>query len=120
MKSHWFNYQEKRIWLTNYSNFGVDGKALQQEMDEILPVLSQEKPGSVLTLIDVTGTRGTPEIFNLMRNMAVKLNPYVRKRAVIGLTGVQKTFFDLINKASGDKNYIRFEDVEAAKNWLVE
>ncbi|NMC52650.1 MAG: hypothetical protein GYA48_03340 [Chloroflexi bacterium] len=52
--------------------------------------------------------------------MATRLNPYAHKRAVIGLTGVQKTFFDLINKASGDKNYIRFEDAEAAKNWLFE
>lgn len=120
MKSHWFTHQGKRIWFADYSHFGVESKDLQREMDDIFEVLSREKPSSVLTLIDVTGTRGTPENFNLMRAMAVKLNPYVRKRAVIGMTGVQKTFFDLINKASGDKNYIRFEDAEAAKNWLVE
>jgi len=119
MKSHWITHKGKQILLADYSNFGMNAPALQQEMEDAIALAQAEPLNSVLTLTDVRGTRGSPVTFNLMKNTAARIAPHARKRAVVGVTGIQRTFMDMINKLSDNKTFTLFDDLEIAKDWLV-
>ncbi len=120
MKTNWIDYHNKRILLADYSNFSMDAESVKMEMQAAIDLAKQEAPDSVLTLTDVRGTKGSPQIINLMKDTAAQIGPFARKRAVVGVSGVQRTFLELINKFSGDKPLMLFEDIEKAKQWLVE
>lgn len=120
MKSHWISHKGKRILFCDYSNCGVDGRHAKEEMDYVISLATAEPANSVMTLTDVRGTRGTPEMFDLMKATATTLTPYVKKRAVVGITGIQQTFLSLMNKVTGNKSFVLFDDLEKAKDWLAE
>jgi hypothetical protein len=119
MKTRWITHKNQRILLADYSNFALDTVAAKVEMQAAVDLAGREPPNSVLTLTDVRGTKGSPEMFNLLRETATKIAPYARKRALVGVTGVQRTFVDLINKLSGNKTFVLFDNLETAKDWLT-
>lgn len=47
MKSRWIEHRGKRVLLADYSDFGVNAAALQQEIDVLLDLLRQEPLHSV-------------------------------------------------------------------------
>ncbi|MAT43619.1 MAG: hypothetical protein CL609_14875 [Anaerolineaceae bacterium] len=120
MKSHWIVYNGKRIWYSDCTNCGLDSHAVKTEMDYAFNMISTEPKNSVLSLTNVSDTRGTPEIFRIFKNAASKFEPFVIKRAVVGITGSQKTFIELLNKMSGTKSFKLFDDLDQAKLWLSE
>jgi hypothetical protein len=119
MKTQWITHKGKRILLADYSNFAMDTAGAKAEMETAISLVRREPSNSVLTLTDVRGTKGSPEMVSLMQSTAGKIAQYARKRAVVGVTGVQRTFVDLINKVSGNKTFVLFDDLEKAKDWLV-
>ena len=119
MKTKWITHKGKKILLADYSNFGMDTASAKAEMAAAVGLAAQEPPSSVLTLTDVRGTKGSPEMVGLMQDTAKKIAPHARKRAVVGVTGVQRTFVDMINKFSGNKTFVLFDDLEKAKDWLA-
>jgi hypothetical protein len=119
MKTQWITHKGKRILLADYSNFAMDIEGAKAEMLAAVNLAKREPPNSVLTLTDVRGTKGSPDMVNLMKDTATKIAPYARKRAVVGVGGIQRTFLDLINKVSGAKTLVAFDDLEKAKDWLV-
>jgi hypothetical protein len=119
LKSQWITYKGKKIFYANYSNFGSDTVGLAHEIEAVIGALSNEAAGSVLTLSDVGGTDGTPSAMGIMQNAASRLAPFARKRAVVGLTGIRKSFLNLVNKFAGHQTYSSFDDMEQAKDWLI-
>lgn len=119
MKTQWISHKGKRILLADYSNFGMNIEGAKAEMQAAISLAKHEPPNSVLTLTDVRGTKGSPEMLNLMKDTATKIAPHARKRAVVGVSGIQRTFVDFINKISGTKTFTLFDDLEKAKDWLV-
>ena len=120
MKSQWIFHKDQRILFADYTNAGLDASKIADEMKYVIYLASSEPPNTVRTLTYLTGTRGTPEIVDLLKDTAAKMAPYVRKRAVVGLTGLQMRFLDLINKISGNKTFTSFSSLDQAKDWLVE
>lgn len=120
MKTQWITHKNKKILLADYSGLGLDTQAAKAEMAVAIKLARQEPLNSVLTLTDVNGTKGSPEMFALMRDTAAQIGPHAQKRALVGVSRVQMTFLNLINKASSSKPFIVFDDLENAKNWLVE
>jgi hypothetical protein len=49
---------------------------------------------------------------------AERSSPYVKKAAVVGITGSTRLVLDLVNRFS-KKPILAFDDLETAKNWLV-
>ena len=119
MKTQWITYKGKRILLADYSNFGLDTEGVKAEMQTAISLVSREPLDSVLTLTDVRGTKGSPEMFNAMKETAAKIAPWARRRAVVSVVGVQRTFLELVNKLSGKKSFTMFDDPEKAKEWLI-
>ncbi len=119
MKSHWMMHQGRRIFYADYSNFGTDMDALKLELSAVVATVSKEPPSSVIVLNNVQGTTGAPGATAMLRETVTKTNPYVRKRAVIGLGGVRRGLLDLINAFTGRGIIHSFDDRQAALEWLV-
>jgi len=119
MKSHWITHQGQRIFYADYSNFGTDMDALQLELNAVIATVSKEPPGSVIILNNVQATTGVPGATAMLRQTVAKTNPYVRKRAVIGLGGVRRGLLDIINLFTGRGTIHAFDTQQEALDWLV-
>jgi hypothetical protein len=119
MKSHWITHQGQRIFYADYSNFGMDMDALKVELSAVVATVTQEPPGSVMILNNVQGTTGAPGATALLRETVTKTNPYVVKRAVIGLVGIRRGLLDIINVFTGRGTIHAFDDQQSALDWLV-
>jgi hypothetical protein len=119
MKSHWITYRSQRIFYADYSNFGTDMDALKLELSAVVGTISKEPPASVKILNNVQGTTGAPGATAMLRETVTRTNPYVRKRAVIGLGGVRRGLLDIINVFTGRGTIHAFDDEQSALDWLV-
>ncbi len=119
MKSHWITHQGQRIFYADYSNFGTDMSALKLELDAVVGTVAQEPLASVKVLNNVQGTTGAPGATAMLRETVSKTNPYVRKRAVIGLGGVRRGLLDIINVFTGRGTIHAFDTEQEALDWLV-
>ena len=54
----------------------------------------------VLLLIDITGTPSTPQIYNTIKEIGDQVNPYIKKRCVIGVEGVKKLILTFYNNVT--------------------
>jgi hypothetical protein len=118
MKSHWITHRGKRIFLVDYSDFGSN-TALTEEANGIIEAVTRELPNSVLALSDVRGTTGTLDTLAIMKRVVTSTNRHVRRRAVVGVSGLRESLLDMVNRVTGNKPFAVFQDMEAAKEWLV-
>ena len=119
MKSHWITHRGKRIFLVDLSNFGSDTALLREEAKGIVETVTREPLNSVLAVSDVRGTTGTLDNVSVMKSVVARTNRYVRQRAVVGVGGIRQTLLDMVNRVTGNKQFAVFQDIEAAKDWLV-
>lgn len=118
MKSKWITYKGKQLLYGDYSGFGRDVQALQQENDAVDAIVCQMPEGSVLSITDVRDSVGTMEAVEVLKKSSARTKPYIRKIAVVGVTGVRRILADGVARFSG-QNMQYFDDIEAAKEWLV-
>jgi hypothetical protein len=67
----------------------------------------------------VTDTRYNRDVIHALKEFANGNKPFVRAGAVIGIDGLKKIVYDAVMKFTG-RNLPAFDDVEEAKDWLVE
>ena len=91
---------------------------MQLENDAVDAVVCQQAPGSVLCISDVRDTVASSEAMAIIKNSAKRTNLYVRKQAVIGVTGVRRVLADAVVRFSGQKLSL-FDNLEKAQEWLV-
>ena len=118
MKSRWMTCNETRYFYLDYANFGGDVAGLLAEVNAVHHVVLQQPLGSLLELVDVRGTDVSTEFLNLLKVNAILARPHLRKVAVVGVTGLRRTFAEMVARFSGQELTL-FEDEEAAKEWLV-
>ena len=76
-------------------------------------------PAKILTMTDVTAIRYNAEVIQAVREMAEHNKPYVAWGAVIGLSPLLRTIYELARRASGRTNLQTFETREAGLAWLA-
>ena len=82
--------------------------------------LVQTQPhGSVLILVDLTDVEYSLESFAILQQSVVANRPFVRARAIVGLPSIAIVPFQVVARLSSGP-MARFEDREAAKDWLVQ
>lgn len=121
MKSKWITYKGKKIMLTDYSGVKTDKtsiQALQMENDAADAVICEQLEGSVLCLVDIRDSVGSSDVVAIMKNSAKRTKPYIRKMAVVGVTGVKRILADAIIRFSG-RDLVFFDDMQSAQEWLV-
>lgn len=119
MRSRWISHRGKRVFYADYSQLGTDIAALRTELQAVVETLTHEPPNSVVVLNDVRGTVATAGTTALLRDTVNKTNLYVRRRAVIGLSGVRRGLLDVINRFTGQGKIRAFDEQEQALEWLI-
>jgi hypothetical protein len=119
MKTQWVTFNDKRILLVDCSHYVFGTDQIQAELDTAFLLASKEPLNSVLILSDVTGSKMTPEKLRIAKEGSSKLTPYARKRAMVGVTTVQKVFLNALNALFPQKQIRPFDDIEEAKEWLI-
>lgn len=118
MKSKWTNYKGSRILYSDFSGFGRDVNALRVEVDAVDAEILREPKDSVLALADLRGTVTGSDVVDLFKQSAKRTNGYVRKQAVIGVTGVQRILASAVARFSGQSLHL-FDTVDEANEWLA-
>jgi hypothetical protein len=116
MNSNWQTYKGKRVFLADYSHLTIE--QVRTEVVEVEKELVKQLRNSVLLLVKVERTIISPEALNLFKNVALHTQPYVRKSAILGMTGVRRTFIDIVAKFSG-MTVMAFETEAQANDWLA-
>ena len=119
MKSKWIDHKGCRILYVDCSNYGSDSAALREEARAIIALVTQQPENSVLALSNALGTVGTPENLNILKGIVTRTTRFVRRRAVVGVTGIRRTLLDIVNRAAGGKAFSAFTDESSALDWLV-
>lgn len=117
-------HQGKTIHYVNYSIFKDLPRAEQKEnilavLQKSLEVLKNCKPGSVLTLINVTGLYFDMEIVNAFRNATQATGHCSKKMAIVGIQGIMKAAYNFVVGLTPNKTVRTFTSEEEAKDWLV-
>jgi len=110
-------HQGKRVLFINYSH--CDVAMLKAVAEEGHRVIAREQQNSVLTLNDVTGTNFDKESVAVLQSMVAGNAPYVRRAAVIGISGLQRLIYEGV-QAFSRRRIPLFENRQQALNWLVQ
>ena len=118
MKSRWIEHKGKRVFYCDWTDLGYDVSALEAEVNECNRLTVAQPPNSMLSIIDVRGTVASKEAMEVFKSSSAKGKPFVRKSAVIGITGFKKVLLEAVSAFSG-QSFGTFNDLEEAKDWVV-
>ena len=120
MTHTWITHKEKRILYSDFANFGANVEGLRADIEAGNQLIGQEPENSVLVLADLRNTILSIEAVQILKESATITKPYARKTALIGITtGFRRVLLDAVIRFSG-RPMAAFEDIEKAKDWLVE
>ena len=118
MKSRWTTWKGQRVIYCDFSRFKTDVNGLRHEVEAADEEICKEPPGSVLALADLTDTVASGQVVSLFKDSAKLTTPYIKKQAVIGVSGFKRFLADAVARFSGQG--MRLFDTEAeAMDWLV-
>ena len=106
------------IALYDFSGIKSDEEALQI-IERAWGFLSGREPKSVFTLTDVTGSTASAEVGHALFKLARENRPFVKAAAIVGADDTAIILRDLVTGITRRK-FGMFDDMEEAKNWLVE
>ncbi len=119
MKSRWVNHKDARIFIADFSNYANDAQALRAECNYILHLLRDEPLHSVVSVSYIDGTFANEDIIRALVELAGQTNKFIRKRAVVGVSGFRRHFLDVFAKVVGDLKFSVFDTLEQALDWLA-
>jgi len=105
-----------RIFEVHFENLTAE-QAIAA-MDEAKTVIAACPPASLLALTYVSGARFDPKVSQALRDFTAHNRPFVRRSAVVGLSGIQKALLSGIRIGTG-RDIRGFDDPEEARAWLV-
>ena len=119
MRSEWIEHNDKKIFYQDFSKLFYNTAAVKAELEEVQKVVISQPKDSVLILTDMRDTNVGRELLPVMNAASAATKDYVRKTAVLGVTGVKRKLADLLTALTGQALKY-FDDIEKAKKWLVE
>jgi hypothetical protein len=119
MRSEWIEYKGKKIFYQDFSRNFYNSAAVKTELAEVQKVVRAQPLNSALVLSDFRDTNIGSDLLSEMNAASAATKDYVHKTAVLGVSGVKRKLADLLIAITGQPLKY-FDDIEAAKNWLVE
>ncbi len=119
MRSEWIEHKGKKIFYQDFSKNFYNAAAVKTELEEVQKIVRAQPPHSALVLSDFRDTNVGSELLSEMNAASAATKAYIRKTAVLGVTGMKRKLADLLIAITGQPLKY-FDDVESAKNWLVE
>ena len=118
LKSRWRRWNDKAVLHLDYANFKTDIEGLRQEVAEADAEIQREPKGTVLVLIDLRDTVASGAVVQLFKESSLVTQPYIRRHALIGITGVKRYLADKVAQLSGRPMRL-FKTEEEALDWLT-
>ena len=118
MKSRWITHKGVEILYGDFSGFQRDVAGLRAEVEAADAEILRRPRGSVLAIADLSGTVTTGEVVDMFKASATTTKDYIRKQAVVGVTGIQKILARAVAFFSGQSMNL-FDTVDQAKEWLA-
>ena len=119
MRSNWIEYKGKKILFQDFSKLFYNSAAVKAELNEIIKIVTAEPKDSVLVLTDMRDTNVGGDLIPAMNAASAVTKDHVHKTAVLGVIGMKRKLADLLTALTGQPLKY-FDDIESAKNWLVE
>jgi hypothetical protein len=122
MKSRWVEFSGKRLLYIDAANFRADIKSFDTELTATITTLGsemyQQPLHSVLVLVDLRNTEMSQHALQILTTRIKDTRAYVKRTAVVGLTGLRRMFLDFFERLAGSDTG-SFDEPEAAKQWLI-
>jgi len=119
MRSIWIEHKGKRIFYQDFSRLFDNTAAVKEELHQVQKIVTAQPRDSVLVLSDFRDTAVGGDLLASLNAASNATKEYIRKTAVLGVTGTKRKLGDLLTALSGQPLKY-FEDVESAKDWLVQ
>ena len=119
MHSIWIEHKGKQILYQDFSKNFFNSAAVKAELVEVQKIVQSQPLNSVLVLSDFRDTNVGSELLAAMNSASEATKSHVYKTGVLGVTGMKRKLADLLTALTGQPLKY-FDDIEAAKNWLVE
>ena len=119
MRSTWIEHRGKKIFYQDFSKHFYNSAAVKVELDEVQKVVTAQPKDSVLVLSDFRDTSLGSDLLSSVNAASAATKAYVHKTAVLGVTGMKRKLADLLTAMTGQPLKY-FDDIESAKNWLVD
>ena len=94
-------------------------KALLLLLDLIRADIARHAPGSVLTLVDLTGAEVDKTVATRIKEVLVLDRPYVKRSAWVGTESLPHVYFEHF-KTFSQRELPTFKTREQAMEWLVQ
>ena len=107
----------KQIIFLDFSGCNVED--FPTIINEAEKLIRAEPLNSVLTLTDVTDAKYNLEVTEALIEFVKGNKPFVKAGGVVGLDTIKKVIYNSVMHFSG-RNLLAFDDIEKAKDWLVE
>ncbi len=122
MAAHWIDFEGKRIFYVDMAGFKTNEQALDDELNRTIGNIGEgweNTPlGTALVLVDLRDTNITRGVQRRIMERIKVTQKYIRKTAVVGLSGLRRVFLDLFARSAAVQT-VGFEDPDSAKKWLV-
>lgn len=120
MRSTWISHKGQQIFLQDFSKHGLlDIDAVKEELLLVEKIVIQHPENSLLVLADFRDTQIGKDLMDLMVASSGKTKGHIKKTAVMGIFGTKRILADALIRFTGQQLTF-FDDVEKAKDWLVE
>jgi acylphosphatase len=119
MRSRWIEHNGKKIFYQDFSNLFYNTKAVKEELANVQGIVLNEPESSVRVLSNFTNTEFTSELMPIMNEASKITKSHVRKTAVLGISGIKRTFGELLSRITGQP-LMYFSNEFQAMEWLAE
>ena len=106
-----------RVAILDFSN-RADEKTSLGVIEEARQIIARERPKSIYTLTDVTGSFVTPRLRTALHDLTKANAPFVIAGAVVGLTTIQMIILRGIVQVT-KRRLVAMSSREEALEWIV-
>jgi hypothetical protein len=109
-------HKGKAIYAIDFTH--CTGKELLLLLDLIRADIACHEPGSVLTLVEVTGAQIDKNVATRIKEVLVLDRPYVKRSAWVGMESIPQVYIEHFKNFS-QRDFPAFKTREEAMDWLV-
>jgi hypothetical protein len=118
MRSRWIEHNGRKVLYQDFGNLFFNVDAVKNELASVQEVVLNEPENSVLVISDFTNTEISGDLMNILNQASKVTKSHVRKTAVLGVTGIKRTFGDLLSRITGQP-LVYFTSESDALEWLT-
>jgi hypothetical protein len=107
----------QRVLLADYSGPVSEEEGLAA-IAECMRVAALQPPKSLLIVTDVTGAIFNTRVVQALKDVAAHNGPYVRRAAVVGVSGLQKVIYQAVLRVT-KREIPAFATREEALDWVT-